>query len=304
MIVIASSSSSSSLLPSVIALRSSAAAAAKMHPSDTLAASSSSKSVVHTTTSQLPLPTDLAPGMILSQLTNTQSAASSTSGFGSITNSLNSNSLEGRESSIIEDLNLPPEIIRLANTTITCRPLIPCIGTNKDDIIMAGISEQVFALKGNDMIFGALDDQIYGDKGNDIILSGGGNSLADGGSGDDVLTGGIGHTLLVGGSGNDKLFAGPGDTVMSGGSGVNHFECPQSIGGLARSIVLDYNPANGDTISGQCSLVNNAGSSDGRGGGGVGGNNDKPQTLPDTGDSSSPSSDASLGSEAIVASRG
>jgi hypothetical protein len=161
---------------------------------------------------------------------------------------------------------------------------------------MAGISEQVFGLKGSDMIYGAADDQLYGSKGNDIILSGAGNSLADGGPGDDVLTGGIGHSLLIGGPGNDKLFAGPGDTVMEGGSGANHFDCPVSIAGLARSIVLDYNPTNGDTISGQCTLVNNVGRSGG--GGGV-----AAATLPDTGETPS-SSGNNLAIEGVIAGRG
>jgi Ca2+-binding RTX toxin-like protein len=140
---------------------------------------------------------------------------------------------------------------------------------------------------------------LYGSKGNDIILSGAGNSLADGGPGDDVLTGGIGHSLLIGGPGNDKLFAGPGDTVMEGGSGANHFDCPVSIAGLGRSIVLDYNPSNGDTISGQCTLVGRSGVGGGEGAGAA-------ATLPDSGEtpSSSPSSGNNLAIEGVIAGRG
>jgi hemolysin type calcium-binding protein len=235
-------------------------------------------------TIQLPLPTSAMHG-IISQITGGQdNSAVSASGPGSVT-SIN------RLGNSIQGLSLPPYSTTSGNV-ITCRPVIPCIGTNNTDIIMAGISEQVFGLKGNDMIFGAADDQLYGDKGNDIILAGAGNSLADGGSGDDVLIGGIVHSLLIGGPGNDKLFAGPGDTVTDGGSGADHFDCPASIAGLARSIVLDYNPANGDTISGQCTLVNNVGPSGGRGA-------VPPTSLPDTGETSA---ENSLGTQGMLSS--
>ena len=120
---------------------------------------------------------------------------------------------------------------------------------------MSGAGEQVFALSGNDMIYGALNDQLYGGRGNDILLCGAGNCLADGGRGEDVLTAGGGNNLLEGGDGNDKIFATTGDTVMAGGNGANHFDCP-SVG---RSMVMDYNPSKGDTISGKCTLINTIG---------------------------------------------
>jgi Ca2+-binding RTX toxin-like protein len=106
----------------------------------------------------------------------------------------------------IDGLELPPGSVKFGNV-ITCRAMTTCIGTNNDDIIMAGIGEQVFGRKGNDMLFGALGDQLYGDDGDDIILLGAGNSLGDGGSGDDVLKEALGHSLLVGTGGNDKLLA-------------------------------------------------------------------------------------------------
>jgi Ca2+-binding RTX toxin-like protein len=260
--------------------------------SDNILVSSKSTSVG---TFQLPLPTN-AISETMSQITAGQDGAIGySSGSGGI--STTRNYLENR----IQGLSLSPGSTTSGNV-ITCRPVIPCVGTNNTDIIMAGISEQVFGLKGSDMIYGAADDQLYGSKGNDIILSGAGNSLADGGPGDDVLTGGIGHSLLIGGPGNDKLFAGPGDTVMEGGSGANHFDCPLSVAGLARSIVLDYNPSNGDTISGQCTLVNNVGRSGVGGGEGAG----AAATLPDSGEtpSSSPSSGNNLAIEGVIAGRG
>jgi Ca2+-binding RTX toxin-like protein len=138
----------------------------------------------------------------------------------------------------------------------TCSDGTTCIGSNKDDVVYGGAREQVFALNGKDMIFGGLDSQLYGGNNDDIVLAGAGHNLVDGGPGDDTLLGGIGNDLMTGGDGNDKLFAGTGDSVLDGGRGANHFDCPLSLLGLARAIVLDYNPDNGDTIAGQCKVVN------------------------------------------------
>jgi Ca2+-binding RTX toxin-like protein len=133
-------------------------------------------------------------------------------------------------------------------------------GNNKDEIIysLAG-TDRVFAKGGNDIIYGgAGTDRLYGEKGDDIINAGAGGNLLDGGPGNDVLAGGAGNDLMVGGSGNDQLLSGLGSTIMEGGTGSNSFDC-----GLvpAKSIVLDYNPDNGDTIAGQCKIVNNVGMS-------------------------------------------
>jgi Ca2+-binding RTX toxin-like protein len=141
----------------------------------------------------------------------------------------------------------------------TCSDLSACTGTDKDDIIYGGLRSQVFALDGDDMIYGGADSHLYGGKDDDLILGGPGKGLLDGGNGDDVMLGGLGNQLVVGGKGNDKLFGGTGDSVMDGGTGANHFDCPISLLGLARAVVLDYNPDNGDTIAGQCKIVNTEG---------------------------------------------
>ena len=141
----------------------------------------------------------------------------------------------------------------------TCSDLSTCSGTNKDDIIYGGLRSQVFALDGDDMIYGGADSHLYGGKDDDLILGGAGKALIDGGNGDDIMLGGLGNQLIVGGKGNDKLFGGTGDSVMDGGTGANHFDCPISLLGLARAVVLDYNPDNGDTIAGQCKIVNTEG---------------------------------------------
>lgn len=138
----------------------------------------------------------------------------------------------------------------------TCDDSSTCVGTSNDDIIRGGNTEQVFGRGGDDMIFGGLSNQLYGGGQNDIILAGAGSNVIGGDSGDDTLMGSLGNDLLTGGGGNDKLFAGTGDTIMKGGSGSNHFDCPLSMLGLARAIVLDYNPDKGDTIAGVCKVVN------------------------------------------------
>jgi RTX calcium-binding nonapeptide repeat (4 copies) len=130
-------------------------------------------------------------------------------------------------------------------------------GSSSDEIIynMGGI-DQVYAKDGNDMIYGGSgDDRLYGGNGDDIITSGIGSNLLDGGPGSDILIAGIGNNLLVGGYGNDMLMGGAGTTIMYGGADMNTFDCA----GLGKGIVLDYNPERGDTIAGQCKIVNNVG---------------------------------------------
>ena len=99
------------------------------------------------------------------------------------------------------------------------------------------------------------DDRLYGGNGDDIITSGIGSNLLDGGPGNDILIAGPGNNLLVGGDGNDMLMGGAGTTIMNGGADMNTFDC----GGLGKGIVLDYNPERGDTVAGQCKIVNNVG---------------------------------------------
>jgi Ca2+-binding RTX toxin-like protein len=137
-------------------------------------------------------------------------------------------------------------------------------GSNGGNIIftLEGI-DVVYGGKNNDIIYAGSGDgklnggdaKLYGRDGNDILVAGSGTTLADGGPADDVLLGSTGNDLLIGGSGDDKIFAGPGNSVMDGGPGADHFDCgpPTSAG---RSAILDYNPSQGDTISGNCKVVN------------------------------------------------
>jgi Ca2+-binding RTX toxin-like protein len=197
----------------------------------------------------------------------------------------------------IHGLEIPDKILgpSKVGNVISCPALIPCIGTNDDDIIYSGIREQVFAKDGNDIVYGGgLSDQVYGGNDDDLLIAGPGKTLLDGGPDDDVLLAGLGNALLVGGSGNDKLFGGTGTAVMYGGKGANHFECPLSALGLARSIVMDYNPTDGDTMSGFCKIVNTQGNDNSNTIDGI-----PTVTLPDSGESGS-STDSSSSSSPII----
>jgi hypothetical protein len=170
---------------------------------------------------------------------------------------------------------------------------IPCIGTEDDDIIYgARTTEEIFALAGNDMVFAnSADSRIFGGKDDDLLVAGPGNDLIDGGPKNDVLLAGGGSDLLVGGKGNDKLFNGAGTAVMYGGKGANHFDCSLSALGLARSVVMDYNPSKGDTIAGPCKIVNNLSDHSPDVPEGI-----SKETLPDTGETSSSNNEIIAGS--------
>lgn len=155
-----------------------------------------------------------------------------------------------------------PHIVKQGNVIIGSDCDITIVGNNQGNIIFTGNgNDVVFGGTGNDIIYaGSGTDRIFGGKGNDILVAGSGNDLLDGGPGDDVLIGGTGNDLLIGGPGNDKLFAGTGTTVMDGGPGADHFDCGTST--TSKAIVMDYNPTDGDTISGNCKLVNTASNGD------------------------------------------
>jgi Ca2+-binding RTX toxin-like protein len=134
-------------------------------------------------------------------------------------------------------------------------------GTNKDDIIY-GVSVTdvtIYGLKGNDYIIGGSGNtKLYGGDGNDNINAGFGSAQMYGGKGDDVLIGESGNNILLGGPGNDQLYAGTGTDTLIGGSGADSFNCGSqtSTGGSPSSaVVLDFNPAEGDTKSSNCKYV-------------------------------------------------
>ena len=62
---------------------------------------------------------------------------------------------------------------------------------------------------------------------------------------------------MVGGNGNDQFYAGSnrlfsgGNDIMIGGSGANYFDC----GPNGNGVILDFNPAKGDTKAPNCKFV-------------------------------------------------
>ena len=65
----------------------------------------------------------------------------------------------------------------------------------------------------------------------------------------DNLFGGFDDDLLVGGPGNDHLFCDIGNDVLIGGPGTSYFDCGDDI-----DTVIDFNPAQGDVVAGNCRL--------------------------------------------------
>ena len=132
---------------------------------------------------------------------------------------------------------------QVANTIFGTDNVDTILGSPTDDIIFAeGGDDLVMANEGNDRVFGSDgDDLLQGNLGNDKI---------DGEGKNDVLIGGDFDDILSGGDGDDSLFGGPGNDVLKGGAGANRFVCADGV-----DTVLDYNPSKGDTISGDCEVV-------------------------------------------------
>jgi len=122
---------------------------------------------------------------------------------------------------------------------------------------------------GSDTIRGGQDfDILYGECGNDVLSGNQGNDYAYGGTGSDFVRGGQGDDNLVGDSGNDTLIGDAGIDRLWGGEGADLFvlrretrassaaigsDQPRPTGNfnvdeVPADFILDYNPAQGDTI--------------------------------------------------------
>ncbi len=96
---------------------------------------------------------------------------------------------------------------------------------------------------GIDMLFGmGGNDVLNGGATSDLLCGGNGNDTLNGGSGNDTLDGGSGDDILNGGNGNDDLRGKGGTDTMTGNLGADYFN-----GGPGWDILVDYNPAEGDT---------------------------------------------------------
>ncbi|MGA7368322.1 MAG: calcium-binding protein [Nitrososphaeraceae archaeon] len=106
-------------------------------------------------------------------------------------------------------------------------------------------------LERHDILHGTVgDDTLYGDEGNDELSGSDGNDRLYGGPNDDILMASFGGDFLVGDKGRDELYGGPGDDVLIGGPGPDYFDC-----GDGYDIMIDFNPANGDTHADNCEVV-------------------------------------------------
>jgi Ca2+-binding RTX toxin-like protein len=156
--------------------------------------------------------------------------------------------------SIPDGLNVPKNLIVAPDCTQQCPPII---GTQGDDTIIATSTTDasIYGLGGNDFIqCGQGTCKAFAGPGNNILLAGlldTDNSKLYGGSGNNIFIGGTGNSLLVGGKGNDQFYAGSGHDTMIGGGGANFFDCGISGNG----VILDFNPAHGDTKASNCKFV-------------------------------------------------
>jgi hypothetical protein len=125
------------------------------------------------------------------------------------------------------------------------------VGTDHSDFIIGStVNDIIFAKGGHDVVFADLGvDTVYGASGDDTIEGGPGNDQLFGQDGNDNLFGGFDDDLLVGGPGNDHLFGDIGNDVLIGGPGADYFDCGDGI-----DTVLDFNPAQGDVMAGNCEL--------------------------------------------------
>jgi hypothetical protein len=156
--------------------------------------------------------------------------------------------------SIPQGLNIPKNLIVGPECSQQCSPII---GTQKDDIIIATavIDATIYGLGGNDFIqCGPGACKAFAGPGDNVLMA----SLLDtstgklyGGAGNNIFIGGTGNSLMVGGTGNDQFYAGSGHDVMIGGGGANYFDCGLNGNG----VILDFNPAHGDTKASNCKFV-------------------------------------------------
>jgi Ca2+-binding RTX toxin-like protein len=156
--------------------------------------------------------------------------------------------------SIPDGLNVPKNLIVGPDCTQQCPPLI---GTQGDDTIIATSTSDasIYGLGGNDFIqCGQGTCKAFAGPGDNVLVAGlldTDNSKLYGGSGNNIFIGGTGNSLMVGGKGNDQFYAGSGHDTMIGGGGANFFDCGLNGNG----VILDFNPAHGDTKASNCKFV-------------------------------------------------
>jgi Ca2+-binding RTX toxin-like protein len=128
-------------------------------------------------------------------------------------------------------------------------------GGSGDDRVNVSRCSTIYGESGADTINanGEAVHKVYGGSGGDTItIDTDVPSQAYGGTGNDVLTNEF-EGALFGESGDDILVADDWEgvmTEMTGGDGADQFRC-----GSGYETIHDYNPDEGDTLSGDCDVV-------------------------------------------------
>jgi len=157
---------------------------------------------------------------------------------------------------VIPGLNIPSNLIVSPSCSVNCPPII---GTQRGAVIVATstIDASLYGIGGNNVIqCGQGACKGVAGPGNNVLLGSTSqttdNNRLYGGAGNNIFIGGIGSTIMVGGKvGNDQFYGGTGHDVMIGGRGANYFDCGLNGNGL----ILNFNPAKGDTKAPNCKFV-------------------------------------------------
>jgi Ca2+-binding RTX toxin-like protein len=157
---------------------------------------------------------------------------------------------------VISGLNVPNNLIVTPSCIVSCPPII---GTLRGAVIVATntFDASLYGVGGNNVLqCGQGACKAVAGPGNNVLLSSTStttdNNRLYGGAGNDIFIGGIGSTIMVGGKvGNDQFYAGTGHDVLIGGGGANYFDCGLNGNGL----ILNFNPAKGDTKAPNCKFV-------------------------------------------------
>jgi hypothetical protein len=157
---------------------------------------------------------------------------------------------------VIPGLNIPSNLIVTPSCTVNCPPFI---GTQRGAAIIATstFDASLYGVGGNNILqCGQGACKAVAGPGNNVLLSSTSqttdNNRLYGGAGNNIFIGGIGSTLMVGGKvGNDQFYGGTGHDVMIGGRGANYFDC----GLNGNALILNFNPAKGDTKAPDCKFV-------------------------------------------------
>ena len=119
-------------------------------------------------------------------------------------------------------------------------------GTTRDDIIIAGLNDNIVSARaGDDYVLGQDgNDTLNGDDGDDFLFGENGSDTLDGNDDDDFLFGQSGSDSLTGGDGEDFLAGGIDADTLTGGGGedIFFFDSPNSYVSFSVDTITDFRP--------------------------------------------------------------